>query len=443
MSFRHLPKGRFQVFNLNGMRQLPQSITQSFSIRVSSIITLTAFVTLFTLGARAVTQQLTCTPTSLRFGNVTVDRTETQLAILKNSGHTSVTVSAMKLSGREFSVSHLTLPLHLTAGQSVVLNVGFAPTVTGSTGGKVTFTSNASNSTLQLGLGGTGVTRQALKANPSSISFGEVALGSSSKVSVVLTNTRSWKVRLVAFYTTGNGFSVTGPTLPLVLQAGQSVKLNVKFAPRAAGLVGGSVVISYPGIDIPLRGTGTPTSAGQLLIAPAPLNFGDVLVKTTQTRPITMSAAGASVTVSSATSSSSQFVLKGAFFPLTIAAGQSVSSHVAFTPKSSGNISGSLSFTSNASNSHALESLTGIGTVAPHSVSLWWNASTSEVVGYNVYRSASASGPYAKINATLDSNTAYKDDTVVSDHTYYYAATAVNSSRKESARSTPVKAVVP
>jgi len=81
--------------------------------------------------------------------------------------------------------------------------------------------------------------------------------------------------------------------------------------------------------------------------------------------------------------------------------------------------------------------------VTPHSVSLWWKASTSEVVGYNVYRSASASGPYAKINATLDSNTAYKDDTVVSDHTYYYAATAVNSSRKESARSTPVKAVVP
>jgi len=188
------------------MQQLPQPITQSLSIRVSSIITLTAFVTLFTLGTRAVAQQLTCTPTSLRFGNVTVDRTETQLAVLKNSGHTSVTVSATKLSGREFSLSHLTLPLHLSAGQSVVLNVKFAPTATGWTGGKVTFTSNALNSTVQLALGGTGVTREAVKVNPSSISFGEVALGGSSKVSVVLTNTRSWKVTLVALYTTGNGF---------------------------------------------------------------------------------------------------------------------------------------------------------------------------------------------------------------------------------------------
>jgi hypothetical protein len=426
------------------MRRLPQAITLSLSIRVSSVVTLTAFVTIFSMGARGVTQQLTCTPTSLSFRTVTVGRTETQLAILKNSGHTSVTVSAMKLSGREFSVSHITLPLHLSAGESVALNVMFAPTATGWTGGKVTFTSNASNSTLPLALEGTGVTSEAVKASPSSISFGQVVLGRSSKVSVVLTNTRSWKIRLAAFYTTGNGFSVTGPTLPLVLQGGQSVKLNVKFAPRAAGLVGGSVVIRYPGVDIPLRGTGTSISAGQLLIAPAPLNFGDVTVQTTQTRPITMSAAGASVTLSSAASSSSQFVLEGTAFPLTIAAGESVSFHVAFTPRSSGTISGSLSFASNASNSHALESLTGIGTVTSHSVSLWWNASTSsDVAGYNVYRSATANGSYARINATLDSNTAYKDDTVVSGNTYYYAATAVNSSGRESARSTPIEAVVP
>jgi len=120
-----------------------------------------------------------------------------------------------------------------------------------------------------------------------------------------------------------------------------------------------------------------------------------------------------------------------------------MSFNVAFTPTGSGTISGSLSFASNASNSPALQSLTGIGTVVQHSVNLWWDASTG-VAGYNVYRSSSANGTYAKINSPLDSNTAYTDSTVVSGQTYYYEATAVNSSGQESARSTPpVAASIP
>jgi len=172
-----------------------------------------------------------------------------------------------------------------------------------------------------------------------------------------------------------------------------------------------------------------------------------VPVGTTQTLPITMSAVGASVTVSSAGSSSSQFVLNGASFPLTIVAGQRVSFNVAFTPKSSGTVSGSLSFTSNASSSGTLESLTGIGTAngtaAQYSVNLSWNAS-SDVMGYNIYRSTAASGTYSKINSSVNSNTAYTDSTVISGQTYYYAATSVNSSGQESSLSTPpVGAAVP
>ena len=180
-----------------------------------------------------------------------------------------------------------------------------------------------------------------------------------------------------------------------------------------------------------------------MTVAPAPLNFGDVPVGTTQTLPITMSAVGASVTVSSAGSSSSQFVLSGASFPFTIAAGQSVSFNVAFTPQSSGTISGSLSFASSASSSGTLESLTGIGTATQYSVNLSWNPS-SDVMGYNVYRSTAANGKYSKINSSVNPNTAYTDSTVVSGQTYYYAATSVNSSGQESSLSTPpVGAAVP
>ncbi len=50
-----------------------------------------------------------------------------------------------------------------------------------------------------------------------------------------------------------------------------------------------------------------------------------------------------------------------------------------------------------------------------YTVSLWWNASTSEVTGYNVYRSSTVNGTYAKINSALDANTAYTDSTVALD----------------------------
>jgi hypothetical protein len=185
-----------------------------------------------------------------------------------------------------------------------------------------------------------------------------------------------------------------------------------------------------------MNGIGTSTTAGKLTITPLSVNFGDVTVGTTGTQPITMSAANASVTVSSDASSSSQFVLNGASLPLTIPAGQSMSFNVAFTPTGSGTVSGSLSFISNASNSKTVESLTGIGTSTNYSVNLYWNASTN-VAGYNVYRSTSSNGTYSKINSTLDPGTAYTDSSVASGATYYYEATAVNSSGQESARSTP------
>jgi fibronectin type 3 domain-containing protein len=57
---------------------------------------------------------------------------------------------------------------------------------------------------------------------------------------------------------------------------------------------------------------------------------------------------------------------------------------------------------------------------AAHTVNLSWDASTSQnIVGYNVYRGANASGPYTKINSTLDPSTSYSDSTVQAGQTYF------------------------
>ena len=69
------------------------------------------------------------------------------------------------------------------------------------------------------------------------------------------------------------------------------------------------------------------------------------------------------------------------------------------------------------------------GPCVTHRVSLNWVASTSQnVAGYNAYRATTSGGPYTKLNSSLVLGTSYTDDTVRSGRTYYYVATAVDTS---------------
>jgi hypothetical protein len=404
---------------------------------------LALFFGLISTSAVAGTPQLTSNLTRLRFGTIVVGQSEALPVTLTNTGSTSVTISAIKASIPEFSVANLGLPLMLPAGQDVSFMVTFTPTVIGWTGGAISFVSNASNKTVYVMVGAMGVSSDSLTPNPSTLAFGNVSVGSNSTLPVVITNSGTTTIMLAQAQGTGTGFTLGGLSLPVYLAPKHSLTFNVTFAPQSTGAASGSVILPNGGVTIPLTGTGTgTTTTGQLTLSPTSLNFGDATVGTPTTQQISVGATGANVTISSAASSNSIFVLNGASFPLTIAAGQSVSLNIAFTPKSQGTASGSLSFASNASNSQATESLTGIGILPQYTVNLLWNSSTSVVAGYNVYR-GTTSGVYSRINPTLDSGTAYADSTVVSGHTYYYAATAVDSAGVESVYSTPIVATIP
>jgi fibronectin type 3 domain-containing protein len=85
-------------------------------------------------------------------------------------------------------------------------------------------------------------------------------------------------------------------------------------------------------------------------------------------------------------------------------------------------------------------SLSGIGS---HAVTVSWQASTSTVAGYNVYRGATTGGPYTKLNSSLVAATNYVDSSVQAGQTYYYVATAVDAANNESVHSNQAIAVVP
>ncbi|HVO80848.1 MAG TPA: choice-of-anchor D domain-containing protein [Terriglobales bacterium] len=285
-----------------------------------------------------------------------------------------------------------------------------------------------------------------LKVNPTSVSFGNVQVGQSATATATLSNIG--KGNLTVYYATmsGTGFTTGGLNVPLTLTPNQSYTFSITFAPQSGGNATGTITLSsqnrHSSRDIPLSGSGI--AAGQLTASPATLDFGSVTVGQSKSLTGTLTASGASVIVSSGTSSSAEFVLSGLSFPFTLGAGQSASYAMAFTPQTGGSASATLTFESDSTNSPTVQSLIGTGNPPQHhTVDLSWDPSTSVVAGYDVYRSGTSGGPYTKINSALDTGTTYADGSVESGQTYYYVTTAVDDNGNESGYSNEVQALIP
>lgn len=387
--------------------------------------------------------QLTAAPSSLSFGNVKVGSTGTQTITLTNTGNSTVTVSGATPSGAGFSLSGLTLPLTLSAGQSASFTAGFAPTTAANATGSISITSTAANSPLAVPLSGSGITMQ-LSASPSSVNFGSVNVGASGSQTITLTNTGTVPVTISQASASGTGFGISGLTFPLTLAAGQSANLSAAFSPTGSGSSTGSISVvstaSSSPTAISLSGTGSTTS---LSLSPSSLSFGNITIGNSSVLPVVVTNNGTtSVVISQATVTGAGFSVSGQTLPLTLASGQNASFNITFDPSAGGGVTGSFSLVSNAASSPAT-SLSAMG-ANKHSVTLAWTASTSSgITGYNMYSASVSGGPYAKINSSLITSTTYTDNTVQAGDTYYYVTTAVDSSGVESSYSNQATAAIP
>jgi hypothetical protein len=175
------------------------------------------------------------------------------------------------------------------------------------------------------------------------------------------------------------------------------------------------------------------------------LNFANVNIGSSNILSVIFTNAGNSnVTVSNVSITGAGFTASGVSTGQILAPAQTATLNVTFTPAAAASVAGSVTVTSNATNSPAMISLSGTG-VQPvsHSVTLNWTASTSTVAGYNMYRSATSSGPYTKLNSALVTSTQYVDSGIQCGQTYYYVTTSIDSSDVESAYSNQVFATIP
>ncbi|HXC44452.1 MAG TPA: hypothetical protein VNY51_13135 [Candidatus Dormibacteraeota bacterium] len=183
---------------------------------------------------------------------------------------------------------------------------------------------------------------------------------------------------------------------------------------------------------------------GQLSVDPSTMNFGAVALGGSANLTGTLTAGSSDINVTSAAWSGQGYNISGITFPVMVAAGKSVTYMVTFTPQVAGDSPGSVSFVNDGSSSPVAQTLDGSGGhTGAHTVGLSWDASTTSVIGYNIYRGTRSGGPYQRLTSFPQTGTSYTDATVLSSTTYYYVSTAVNSDLAESAYSNQVQAVVP
>jgi hypothetical protein len=213
-----------------------------------------------------------------------------------------------------------------------------------------------------------------------------------------------------------------------------------------AGLLGaaGCGLVGLPGTS---GGKGGTSSTAVLTASSTKVNFGNVTVGASTAQLVTLTNTGkANVNISTVAATGSGFSASGGS-NVILTPNQSVTISVNFDPPSAGGLQGTLSVSSNASNPMLQIGLSGSGfpqtgqQTVPHSVTLNWQPSLSQVIGYFVYRGTGAS--LSKLSGSMDVSTTFTDSTVADGQTYVYAVTSVDSSNVESAHSLPISVTIP
>lgn len=207
---------------------------------------------------------LATNPTTLAFGSVQAGNSTNLSETLTNTGGSTIAISQANLTGAAFSISGLTLPLNLTANQSVTFTATFKPSSAGAASGSLSVVSNASNSQLNIALSGSGTVAGHLAVSPTSLSFGSVVVGSSTAITGSLLTASGAPITVSSASMSGvndSEFALSGISLPATLAAGQSANFTVTFTPGASGAASASLSFSSNASNSPavqtMTGTGT------------------------------------------------------------------------------------------------------------------------------------------------------------------------------------------
>jgi len=375
---------------------------------------------------------LSANAASLNFGNIVAGSSSLQTVTLTNTGTASVTVSEAAVTGSGFSLVGSMSAVSIAAGQTHSFQIRFSPTMSGSDSGSVTIASDATNSSLDIRLGGTAMAGLTISAQPASKT---VTAGQTATFSVTAAGpaplTYQWKKSGVAI---SGATSATYTTPPATTsENGESFAVTVSSSADDDSVTSNPAMLT---VD---------ASPSTLTASTTSLDFPNVSVGAGSVLPVAFTNTGNSeITISNVVIAGAGYTTSGVQSGQILAPGQTGTLNVTFDPSGTGTIAGGLTVTSNAANSPARIALSGTGVAAvQHSATLSWADSDSTVTGYNVYRSTVSGGPYTKLDSALVAATTSTDTSVQAGQTYFYVVTSVDTSGVESGYSSEASAAIP
>lgn len=325
------------VFNVVTNDQ--QTLTESSTLNVTGILM----------------AELVVSATQKNFANTLVNtNSDAQTLTLTNQGGANLSINSITLEG-DFSQSN-DCPAELPAGRNCDIQVVFAPQTLGSLTGSLAINTNLGITTIALSGTSRSTNISDLEISVSELSFSDTQINTSSE-SQTLTLTNQGEIDLTINNVNIDGDFILTDNCGTQIIAGGSCDLQIVFAPQQEGTASGSLSIdSEWGVttvalsgstaasnnDTPTDPVNPPVNATDLVFSVSELSFDDVEVdRTTQPQTLTLSNPGSTTVSINTLSVDGDYVLTDNC-GLQIVAGASCDVQIAFSPRSTGASSGSL-----------------------------------------------------------------------------------------------------
>lgn len=291
------------------------------------------------------------------------------------------------------------------------------------------------------GCGGVQVSQKAntVIATPSTIAFGNVAVGQTATASVTLQNRGLAAVQIDDLSVSGQSFSIAGASFPIQLAASTSATVKLTFTPTAAGSVTGPLMIttsvaSTPAAIANITGTGTPG------VSALTCSVGFLATVGTDSCSVKLNVAASSGGFVVNLASNNAAV--GLPSSLTVPANATTASFTATVAA----VSSLQTVVLTATGSGTSETFSiMLGTPGSRAVQLTWNPpgnSNDPIAGYDVYRSTDGV-TYQLLNGAIESQTTYLDAGIQGGINYNYYVVSVDAAGARSVPSNMTTVAVP
>ena len=317
------------------------------------------------------TPNVTASPSTAAFGNVTIGQTSAAKAIVvSNTGTAAATDMVYPAAPAKFTKSGSCTGSTLNAGATCTIDFTYTPTTAVTDVANYTITGGGA--TMSIVLSGTGVTPAAasLSASPTTLSFGSVTVGqSSSPRTVTITNGGTANASGLTM-TNGNAleFVVSNSTCGTSLAMGASCTLDVTYTPSGAGADGANLTFSYSGgspAQTVMSGTGLAPAAPKVTASPTSVAFGNVMVgQTSGPRAIIVSNTGSGdATNMTYPPAPANFNRSGTCSGATLSAGASCTVVFTYSPTTAKKVNATYTITGGGSTMPI--SMSGTGSTSP------------------------------------------------------------------------------